>query len=313
MLRLKQSKETEARALLRIILADEELSTQANPWSYVQESAERELARVYFKRALEAREQDRWADVGSNAHELYNLARIEGDNERISFKTTSAALVLAAWNRVNSRFDNAKRVLKLLLEQGLEMLYDSDSENDNWAISKISDALLAVGDFERTQSAHGLLGSIQAFGNELNLVDFDSLNANAGDLDEEADKKASEGVDAFQAAALSNPDLGDQAKTSLASDDSSTMNGTDQACEGATQDTAIDDTTKSLMSSEEAPRINGAEFADDDVTVPPTEAVNHSVNNLVQGSEQSLVNGGGNETNAGGVQAPEEEGTGWCE
>jgi hypothetical protein len=157
----------EAFRVLERIAQDPEIATPVNPWHWLKDKAEMELARLYLTKALDARDQDRWNEVGEHAHKLFLLAHREGDGE-----ASSAALILAAWNRLSGRPIRAKQCARAHVEQALDMLYDADEENDTWAWSKICNAVLAVGDEGRSKAAVGMYGSLRFFGNVMGLVDF---------------------------------------------------------------------------------------------------------------------------------------------
>lgn len=151
--------------LLRWVLADPEISNMSSSWYYLREVAELALARLYFERILQAREDDQWSDVGTYAQELVNLVRGATDDDgKATFSTRNSSLILAAWDRVNGRMDRAKQCARGMLQNGFAMLSDTDPDNDSWAWVNIGDAVLAVGDTGRVRAADGFLRMLTTFG-----------------------------------------------------------------------------------------------------------------------------------------------------
>lgn len=169
--RLREDREEEVVFLLKQILSDLHILTPSNEWHWIERAAERELARLYFKNALENRDRDDWQGSGRYADELSQLARSEG-GAKIAFKASIGALIFAAWNRVNSRIEQAKVIARPSLDRGIEMLYDSDPENDAWALMPICNSLLVSGSHDDAVATHGLMASIVVYGDQIGLVEF---------------------------------------------------------------------------------------------------------------------------------------------
>ena len=165
----------DAFPILERIAQDHEIATPTNAYHWLKDKAELELARCYLNKALDARERDRWNEVGAHAHDLSLLVDREGNDG-----ASSASLILAAWNRLSGRPGRAKQCVRAYVEQALDMLYDADEENDEWAWSKICDALLVVGDERRAVAAVGMYSSLRHFGNTMGLVSFKTTSADEG-------------------------------------------------------------------------------------------------------------------------------------
>ena len=213
-LHMQPSRVEEAVGLLRNVVSDVEISFKGNTWHWLKERAEMELARIYLNRAIVAREEDRWHEVGMYANELVSLCRqdVEGDS-KLSVSTRDCTLILAAWDRINGRVARAKHYTKGIMEIGIDTLSDSDPQNDLWGWIQLADCTLVAGDIERAVTINGFLAQIIAFDNSttdaedgeevLNNREADTassfiepeanLGAERGGKDEESQAAAKEG------------------------------------------------------------------------------------------------------------------------
>ncbi|KAK4555413.1 hypothetical protein LTR86_007710 [Recurvomyces mirabilis] len=111
----------------------------------VKDIAERDLARHYFDRSLQAREKDQWHEVGRWASQLVQLVISELDVDgKPNFGTRDCGHILAAWDRVNGRQDRAKECIRQHITYGIDLLDDLDPENDDLAWIHLADAYLAI-------------------------------------------------------------------------------------------------------------------------------------------------------------------------
>ena len=150
--------------LLGKVAADAEVATAINEWHWVKEDAERELATIYLDRALLAREQDHWHEVGANVNDLVRLCLIDPEVEQSNTVNRECSSILGAWYRLNGQKHRAMRCTKPKLQHGIDVLSDDDLENDLEAWQCIGDACLAVGDTERVVAAVGMQKQIVRFG-----------------------------------------------------------------------------------------------------------------------------------------------------
>ena len=146
------------------IVSDVEVATPSNEYHWVKERAERELARIYLDRALKAREEDRWHQVGVNVDHLVRLCRVHPDEEHSETVDRECSLMMAAWNRMNGQHWRALQCARPRLERGINVLTDSDPTNDMEAWQCIGDACLAVGDIERAASSVGMQKQLGRYG-----------------------------------------------------------------------------------------------------------------------------------------------------
>ncbi|EMC91242.1 hypothetical protein BAUCODRAFT_319350 [Baudoinia panamericana UAMH 10762] len=146
-LRLDSSRVHEAIALLEAVLEDEEVLDATNGFYWLKDQAERELARAFFDKTLHARENDKWQDVAVYADKLVRLVTSDIDaNGKILFGTRECSKTLAAWDRINGRPRRARQCVRTAVTLGIDMLSDTDPDNDFTAWNYLCDALLAVGD-----------------------------------------------------------------------------------------------------------------------------------------------------------------------
>ncbi|KAK3670710.1 hypothetical protein LTR78_009402 [Recurvomyces mirabilis] len=111
----------------------------------VKDITERELARHYFDRSLQAREKDQWHEVGRWASQLVQLVISELDVDgKPNFGTRDCGHILAAWDRVNGRQDRARECIRQHITYGIDLLDDLDPENDDLAWIHLADAYLAI-------------------------------------------------------------------------------------------------------------------------------------------------------------------------
>lgn len=129
---------------------------EADDWT--KDRADRELARQHLNRALRAREEDRWTDVGRYAESLVNLVVSEKDVDgKPAFGTRDCSLVLAAWDRNNGRMARAKKCAEQAIFLAIDMLSDTDADNNVMAWLYMSDAFLSIGDVQRAVAATNML------------------------------------------------------------------------------------------------------------------------------------------------------------
>lgn len=181
LLRLNEDRTDEAINLLKLVTQDDEVD------DWTKDRADREIARHYLNQILEAREKDEWAKVGHFAESLVSLVTDEKDvHGNRMFGTRDCSLVLAAWDRMNSRMNRAKECTRRRVTLGIDMLCDTDPDNDILSWMYLSDAFLAIGDRRLAVAATDMLRQSRF---------LDSLVADASDHDHAPDSAAKEMMD----------------------------------------------------------------------------------------------------------------------
>ncbi|KAK4543970.1 hypothetical protein LTR36_004744 [Oleoguttula mirabilis] len=253
MLRLQPGSQGEAISLMEAIIDDEEVLDASNGYYCLKDMAERELARVYLDRTLRAREMDLWPDVGCYADKLVRLVKAETDAEgEVVFGTRGCAPILAAWDRVNGRSDRARDCVRCMVDMGIEMLSDTNPENDYEAWVYLGDALLAVGDMEGAIAAVNMLR--QSFLGQSPVKD-----GGAADFDRQLEQNGSGEEDTRAGARESRPLSAEM----VAEGDAKSVNETPMLSEhsGATQasDTAVSGTVSATTSGDTDAKASSAE------------------------------------------------------
>lgn len=132
--RCSTARHDDALRILSDVATDPEVLDPSNGYYYLKNNAKRTMARIFFDRILQAREKDKWGEVGIHANELFKLARDDADGgEAIICDTSDCSLILSAWNRINGRPNRAEQFAKPALQLGADMLSDDDESNDTEA------------------------------------------------------------------------------------------------------------------------------------------------------------------------------------
>ena len=99
------------------------------------------LATYYFTRARETTGWERAQYVSS----LEAMAKSRGRLGE-SYILSDASMILGQWYRLNGEPEEAHACFQVHVKQALEALSDDDPDNDDYAFSKLADALLCAGD-----------------------------------------------------------------------------------------------------------------------------------------------------------------------
>ncbi|KAI8633931.1 hypothetical protein F5Y19DRAFT_415793 [Xylariaceae sp. FL1651] len=155
LLKLDSNRRDEAQQILTEVIrreSDEELATL---WSsFIKQDAEKALSVIYLDNILQARENDAWVTLGQQAEELVTLIKdSKASRAADDARPSDCFLTLAAWARTNGRKKRARGLAGEHLNLGIEMLSDDDDDNDAQAWYYLCDALLVLGDKQRTQTA----------------------------------------------------------------------------------------------------------------------------------------------------------------
>ena len=130
---------------------------------YTKIWAEKELARHFLTRILQEREADHWQTVATYAEKLIRL--VFGDDSDLtgprdpSTDSRDCCRMLAAWYHLNGLRDRAKQCVRSDVTLGIDLLSDTDPDNDTMAWYALMDSLLVIGDETRAVAAVNMLRS----------------------------------------------------------------------------------------------------------------------------------------------------------
>lgn len=109
---------------------------------------------------LQERNDDHWQVVARYADKLVQLViGDETDRESAYSEIRDCCLMLAAWYQLNGLHDRAMQCVRSDVTLGIDLLSDTDPDNDTMAWHILMDALLAVGDTTRAIAAVNMLRS----------------------------------------------------------------------------------------------------------------------------------------------------------
>jgi len=149
-----EPKRQDAVQMLKDSLVDQELLRAVDTNDFLAGLIKSELARKYMDNILAAREKPLWKDVGRWAHHLVSLLKDSDDADEIDTSVSTSrqdfVLTIAAWDRISGRQRHAKLLLNGILIDGVDMLSDGVESNDLSAWRLITNATLAMGDFDRS-------------------------------------------------------------------------------------------------------------------------------------------------------------------
>jgi hypothetical protein len=116
--------------------------------------AERELARHFLTRMLHEREVDRWRAAADNVDKLIRLANGDETTAANSYgENKDCCRILAACYRINGLHERAMDCVRSDITLGIDLLSDTDPDNDLMAWHTLMDSLLAIGDVPRAVAA----------------------------------------------------------------------------------------------------------------------------------------------------------------
>ena len=152
--RLYKERVDEAISMLEAVLG------QNYTYDYIKGWAERELARHFLTRILQERENDHWQAVARYVEKLIKL--VFGDDPDPTGSHTESrecGRMLAAWYQLNGLQNRARQCVRSDVTLGIDLLSDTDPDNDMMAWHTLMDSLLAVQDTTRAVAAVNMLRS----------------------------------------------------------------------------------------------------------------------------------------------------------
>lgn len=151
LLRLESTRGDEAVTMLEAVASHNHTREYAKGW------AERELARHFLKRALQEREDDHWQAVAEFVNKLIRL--VFGEEMDPTSSNSEGRDILAAWYQLNGLHTRAMQCVRSDVTLGIDLLSDTDPDNDTMAWHTLMDSLLATGDATRAVAAVNMLRS----------------------------------------------------------------------------------------------------------------------------------------------------------
>jgi tetratricopeptide (TPR) repeat protein len=156
LLRLDKERVDDAVSMLEAVFC------QTYTFEYIKGWAERELARHFLTRALQEREDDHWQAVAHYAEKLLKLVfGDELDPTNSNTESRESCRMLAAWYQINGLRNRAMQCVRTDVHLGIDLLSDTDPDNDTMAWHTLMDSLLAIGDTSRAVAAVNMLRSGQ--------------------------------------------------------------------------------------------------------------------------------------------------------
>ena len=158
--------DTFANILLRLdknrvddaIMILEALVGQSHMDDFIKSRAEREIARHCLTRMLQEREVDHWQAVAEDVHKLIRMANGDETSAPIGYaENKDCCRVLAACYRIHGLQKRAMNCVRSDITLGIDLLLDTDPDNDMMAWHTLMDSLLAVGDTTRAVAAVNML------------------------------------------------------------------------------------------------------------------------------------------------------------
>jgi hypothetical protein len=152
--RLDNERVDEAVSMLEAVVG------QSHTYDYIKGWAERELARHFLTRILRERQDDHWQAVARYVEKLIKL--VFGDDPDTTGSNTESrdcGRMLAAWYQLNGLQNRAMQCVRSDVTLGIDLLSDTDPDNDTMAWHTLMDSLLAVGDEKRAVAAVNMLRS----------------------------------------------------------------------------------------------------------------------------------------------------------
>jgi tetratricopeptide (TPR) repeat protein len=152
--RLDNERVDEAVSMLEAVVG------QSHTYDYIKGWAERELARHFLTRILQERQDDHWQAVARYVEKLIKL--VYGDDPDPMGSNTESrdcGRMLAAWYQLNGLQNRAMQCVRSDVTLGIDLLSDTDPDNDTMAWHTLMDSLLAVGDEKRAVAAVNMLRS----------------------------------------------------------------------------------------------------------------------------------------------------------
>jgi hypothetical protein len=158
--------DTFAHILLRLdkergndaVMILEALVSQSHMDEFTKSRAERDLARHFLTSMLHDREVDRWQDVAENVDKLIRLANGgESATANFSEENEDCRRILAACYRINGLQKRAEDCVRSDVTLGIDLLSDTDPDNDLMAWHTLMDSLLAIGDTKGAVAAVNML------------------------------------------------------------------------------------------------------------------------------------------------------------